>query len=502
MTNQPVLGLGRHAETEAIAAGQSSGTQFLFSSLEESLKRYFTLVRVPPHFYSDDGRKSLRVAIDLLDQVDACLFGLPPGPFDLDPFFLVRDRLNKRIPFIYMPLGEFPRGAWCYRNVCQHLRGQDAVLFSSRADRAIHDALVASTPARVAVASFGIHPERFCIPPSVRARTRKRLGIGPDEVVFVYHGRVTAEKNVHDAITMFRRIAQDHPAARLWVVGMVEERPSEFGPPPTANSLKGAFRALLQEDGLAKRVIFWGAVPPEDVPGLLGAADVAVNLTLNGDENFGYGAVEAMAAGLPVIGTDWGGLKDTIEHGATGFLVPTVVTPIGVGVDRWRAWQSARSLVESTELRRRMGAAARARAFRLFSVDRFAAAVAELIRAQISFRGGQHNQRHVWSALGKRLSKMYSTPLPEDPGGVVPRTVPATWTLFTDHPLMRRVLKPYASTPGSAGRVPGAVFFPATELLGLRGRGVFERSPAYLLHQADSRSRCCRGHRPRQGQIL
>jgi glycosyltransferase involved in cell wall biosynthesis len=490
VTKQIVLGLGRHAATEAIGTGQSSGTQFLFSSLEKGLKRHFTVVRVPPEFYWADGKTSLRMAIDLLGEVDACIFGLPPDPFDLDPFFLVRARLKKWTPFVYMPLGEFPRGAWCYRNVCQHLRRQDTVLFSSRSDRAIHDALVTSTPARVAVVPYGIHPERFRIPASVRSTTRSRMGIAPDEIVFVYHGRVTAEKNICDAITMFRRIARDHPATCFWVVGRVEERPPDFGAPPASNSLSGALRALLQEDLLAQRVRFWGGLAPEAVPRLLAAADVAVNLTLNGDENFGYGVVESMAAGLPIIGTDWGGLKDTIEHGVTGFLVPTVVTPLGVGVDHWRAWQGARALVENTEMRRRMGAAARTRVARVFSVERFAAAVAELVRAQISTRCGRHNACHTWSALGKRLSEMYSTPMAGNPSRVLPDTVPATLTLFADHPLMRKLLKPYATTSQRVGRVPDAVFFLVTELLDLRGYTLHSNDPRYvfctkLVHAVD-----------------
>ena len=44
-------------------------------------------------------------------------------------------------------------------------------------------------------------------------------------------------------------------------------------------------------------------------------ADVAINLTLHHDENFGLAQVEAMACGLPVVGSLWGGLKDTIRDG-------------------------------------------------------------------------------------------------------------------------------------------------------------------------------------------
>jgi glycosyltransferase involved in cell wall biosynthesis len=473
MTERPTLGLGRHAETEAIGSGASCGTRFLFSSLEQGLRRHFDLVRVPFYYHAMDGRGSLRVATEILDQVDACLFGLPRTPFDLDPFFLVRDRLQKRTPFLYMPLGEFPRGAWYYRHIHQFLTSRDAVLVSCQADRAIHDALVGATPAHVAVVPFGIDTERFLMPAGARAATRRHLGIGPEEVVFVYHGRLTTEKNIHSAIMLFRRIVRDHPAVRLWIVGDIEDPPQEPG-------LIGTFRAMLRDDGLANRVTFWGGLAPDAIPRILGAADIAINLTTNGDENFGYGVVEAMAAGVPVIGTDWGGLRDTIEHGVTGFRVPTVVTPIGVGVDHWCAWHAATLLVESAERRRRMSAAARARAARAFSLRGFADAVAGQVFARVSTRPGRRAPRHVWSALGRRVSEKYSAPTPGDPGRAVPCSVPRGPTLLADHPLMRKVLAPYASRVQEARPVPDAVFFLATELLEWHGANLRSADPRYV----------------------
>lgn len=480
-----VLGVGRHAATEAAGPGASPGTRFLFSSMEEGLRRHFALVCVPPCFYSTDARRSIRIAIDMLNEVDACVFGLPPDPFDLDAFFLARDRLGKRTPFVYIPLGEFPRGAWFYRNVHRYLRRQDLLLFSSRADRAIHDALVASTPARVAVVPFGIRPEQFRPSARIRVATRKALGVDRDEVVFVYHGRVTAEKNVHGALMMFRRIARTHQKSRMWIVGPVSvESACELEPRPVSrlpvNELTRTFSEVLQGEGLEERVTFWGGMAPEALPPVLGAADVGVNLTLNGDENFGYSTVEAMASGLPVIGTHWGGLKDTIEEGVTGFLVPTMLTQIGIGMDHWCAWRRARALVESVERRRRMGAAARDRVARAFTLDRFSDAVAAELRTQISLSSGGHHTRHVWSPLGRRLAKTYSTPRPGERVRSLPLAVPVSATLFRDHPLMRKVLEPYATRTQSGRLRRGAVFYLATELLELRGVTLCSKDPRYI----------------------
>lgn len=482
MRTKLIVGLGRHAGTEAPGTGASPGTEFLFSSLEESLGRHFSLVRVPAYYYAMDARRALRMALDLMSKVDACILGLPPHPLDLDPFFVVRAHMGRRIPFVYMPLGEFPRGAWFYRHIYQRLRSQDLILFSSSADRAIYDALVASTPARVAVVPFGIRVAPFRASTSGRSVTRGYLGLEPDDIVFVYHGRVTAEKNVHAAIMMFRHVARECPRTRLWIIGHVDgDHAGGGGPrhisslPP--NPLTRAFRELLSGAGLEDRVTFWGGVSRGALPELLSAADIGVNLTLNGDENFGYSTIEAMAAGLPVIGSDWGGLKDTIENGVSGFLIPTVVTQRGVGIDHWRARQSALYLLENPDRRREMGNAAALRVARLFSLERFADSVAREVRAQVMEPDTGSHAEHVWSPLGQRFTKQYSTTLPRGPVRSFPIAVVASAALFIEHPLMRKVVLRYATGAQRVTPRFDAVLFLASDLFNVRGTSLRSIDP-------------------------
>ncbi len=63
------------------------------------------------------------------------------------------------------------------------------------------------------------------------------------------------------------------------------------------------------------------------------AADVFCSLSDNIQETFGITPIEAMAAGLPVIVSDWDGYKDTVRDGVDGFRVPTLLPQPGLGGD-------------------------------------------------------------------------------------------------------------------------------------------------------------------------
>lgn len=99
----------------------------------------------------------------------------------------------------------------------------------------------------------------------------------------------------------------------------------------------------LKPNGVELREVFWGS-------------DVLTLPSLS--EPFGIAAVEGLAAGLPVVASDTGGLAEIVEDGVSGFRVRAGdAGSLAAALDR---------LVDSPELRQAMGAAARCRAERLF----------------------------------------------------------------------------------------------------------------------------------------
>jgi glycosyltransferase involved in cell wall biosynthesis len=84
----------------------------------------------------------------------------------------------------------------------------------------------------------------------------------------------------------------------------------------------GEDRARLERQaaqlGIASRVRFAGAVPPEEIGPWLRASELFVRPSLS--EGLGSAFLEAMACGLPVIGTRVGGIPDFLEEGRTGLF--------------------------------------------------------------------------------------------------------------------------------------------------------------------------------------
>ena len=138
--------------------------------------------------------------------------------------------------------------------------------------------------------------------------------------------------------------ADGHDAIQLWVIGTGPE--------------EAKLKRLAVELNIAHRVRFLGYLP--EVREVLGRMQLLVMPTVH-FESFGMAAVEAMAMGLPVVASRVGGLAEIVEDGRTGFLVKP-----GDAVELAGA---VRRLMDSPDMRARMGQAGRRRAVEHFSLD-------------------------------------------------------------------------------------------------------------------------------------
>lgn len=165
---------------------------------------------------------------------------------------------------------------------------------------------------------------------------RQRLGLEGRRVL-VFTGRLVPHKGVDVLLRALPELPND---LALVVVGRG----------PRLASLRSVARRLGVED----RVRFCPDVSDEELPQYLRMADIFVFPSQNRLEGFGLAVAEAMAAGLPVVIADMPGVREVIEPGVQGLLVePLISHDVALRV---------KELLDDPERRRRMGAAARARA--------------------------------------------------------------------------------------------------------------------------------------------
>jgi glycogen(starch) synthase len=160
-------------------------------------------------------------------------------------------------------------------------------------------------PDKVDVVPNGVDVSRFEMWNGVDlTHFRNRYALPGEKIIF-YVGRVVYEKGVHVLVEAVPRIVEAYPQAKFVVAGT------------------GDMLAQLQhrawELGVAHKILFTGFIPDEERDRLFKVADCAVFPSLY--EPFGIVALEAMAAGAPVVVSEVGGLKEVVHHAETGITV-------------------------------------------------------------------------------------------------------------------------------------------------------------------------------------
>jgi glycosyltransferase involved in cell wall biosynthesis len=149
-----------------------------------------------------------------------------------------------------------------------------------------------------------------------RAQLRQRHGFGDEDVVLVTASRLSFKNGVDDLI---RAIAKLPPEFKLLIAGEGEDR--------------GMLEAEVANLNIASRVVFHGITSHDDLPALLQASDIFVRASRS--EGLGNSFLEAMAAGIPIVGTNVGGIPDFLTDGETGvFCLPNNPDSIAMAVSR------------------------------------------------------------------------------------------------------------------------------------------------------------------------
>jgi len=285
---------------------------------------------------------------------------------------------NRKVPLLLFALGSLQKGAaWLARHRSD-LRTSDTLVVNSTTCRDIFLDLADGPSLAARLLPLGIDLTTFR-PERVRLRMiRRELRIREDVKVLTYSGRLSLQKNVHVLVTVLDEVRRRGVDAHLLVVGAFDGFViPEFAPGPPPDVAR-ALRFLIASRGLDRHVTIVEHVEPEALADVLTAGDVGVTLTTFGNENFGLAPVEQQACGLPVVGSDWGGLRDTIRHAETGARVPTLLSRFGARVDYEAAVGHLVDLLSDDDRRARLGAEAAEHAGR-FSLPAFERELAAIV---------------------------------------------------------------------------------------------------------------------------
>jgi glycosyltransferase involved in cell wall biosynthesis len=188
---------------------------------------------------------------------------------------------------------------------------------------------------RMQVLYNGVSLQQFSPDPKAAAERRAAVGIGADEFVILYVGRVCKQKGTDLLVQAYARLRSEGRKVRMVVAGPIGQFGHEGSDEIT--------QALREQQGL-----YLGPVDEAILPSVYNMADAFV-LPTRSHEMFGMAAIEAQACGRPVICSDHGGLPEVVQASSGLLFRPGDVDGLT---------QQLRVLMDNPEMRRSLSESA------------------------------------------------------------------------------------------------------------------------------------------------
>ena len=184
------------------------------------------------------------------------------------------------------------------------------------------------TPLHLPVIPLGVDCDR--LGPSVEntrrgRQIRAKLGLSPDTVAILFLGRLSYHAKANPIALYLAAQAAQKATGKPVALLMAGEFPNQ--------SIAKDFADGAQCLAPSVKTLFLDGRHEAIRHGVWHAADIFCSPSDNIQETFGLAPIEALAAGLPVVASDWDGYRDTVRDGIDGILVPTYAPPPGCGED-------------------------------------------------------------------------------------------------------------------------------------------------------------------------
>src|SRR5437868_12629561 len=165
---------------------------------------------------------------------------------------------------------------------------------------------------KITIIPCGFNPEEFY--PVKQSIARKILNLSPSDFILLQLGRMVPRKGVDNVIKALAELNKTK-GLKLFIVGGEAEMPEVMNTPEIKR-----LQAIATKENVTNNVIFKGRKKRDELKYYYSAADIFI--TTPWYEPFGITPLEAMACGTPVIGSNVGGTKYSVDNNKTGFLVP------------------------------------------------------------------------------------------------------------------------------------------------------------------------------------
>ncbi len=271
--------------------------------------------------------------------------------------------LGSRLPVIRTRHNTYPVA----RNLPNKLLNRSWTDFQIVVCDVVRKSLVAHpcfSPERLETIHNGVDVLEFSPHPELRMPVRLSFGFDSEHIVVGIVARLVPAKGHTFLFKAVKPLMKDFPFLRVLVLG------------------EGALRGILEKEvdslGIGSLVHFAGF--REDMSRCVQALDIMVQPSIDCDTS-SFSLKEGMAAGVPVIASDYGGLPEIVADGVEGYIVPAgTVEPLTAAL---------KQLIMDPGLRRQMGVAARERVVRDFSIERFASATFNVYERVLRSRSAQ-----------------------------------------------------------------------------------------------------------------
>ena len=231
------------------------------------------------------------------------------------------------------------------RLILSRLRECDGVIVTCSADEAIVRLMCADLHPAILRPTFTSEVRRV---PRSGDHLRKLRGIPAATQIVTFVARLVPHKNVHVFVELIASLAR-----RVGnVVGIiVGDYWGDYPLGMTGTRYREHLIDCVRKLGVGPTLIrFTGDLSDAELSILFGGSDLTVSPSLMPDENFGFVPVESICAGTPVVTTDYGGMRDNIEQGRTGYRVQTWVSEAGIRMDQPRLFAAAERVLRGRQL--------------------------------------------------------------------------------------------------------------------------------------------------------